>query len=101
MILGLSYGGGLIMHEVKTGRVDRRDVFYSVTFMGLSHALIEDTVLMLVLGASIFGVFWGRLLFSLAAMFLLVRLMAFVPERIFSTWFLSAGPGKGGSSENV
>ena len=75
LTMGIAYGGGLILHEVKSGRLGRSDVFASVTFMGMSHAIIEDTLLMMMLGATAYGVFWGRLLFSLVVMAILARLM--------------------------
>ncbi len=74
LCLGIAYGGGLILNEVRSGRVATRDVFASLSLMGLSHALIEDTLLMLMLGGHMLGTLWGRLLFSLAAMALLSRL---------------------------
>lgn len=77
--LGLSYGGGLIIHEARSGRIPPRDVFFALTFMGLSHSLIEDTLLMLLLGADLLGVLWFRLAFTIAALWLLVRLVDAMP----------------------
>ncbi len=76
LTMGVTYGAGLILHEIRTGKVERKDVFASVTLMGLSHALIEDTLLMSLLGASTLGTFWGRLLFSLIVVALLTRIRA-------------------------
>ncbi len=76
MVLGISYGGGLIIREVDRGRMTRRDVFSSLALMGLCHAVVEDTLLMLSLGASITGVLLGRLAFTWAVMALLTRLVA-------------------------
>ncbi|BBD08686.1 hypothetical protein [Desulfovibrio ferrophilus] len=83
LTLGLSYGSGLIIHEAKTGRLGRKDAFYSLTLMGLAHALIEDTMLMMMLGADFTGVFWGRLLFSLIFMALLVQVVSRLPQTFF------------------
>ncbi len=76
LVMGIAYGGGLIIHEVKGGEISRKDVFSSLTLMGLSHALVEDTLLMLLIGASWWGVLVGRLVFSLVAVALLSRLVA-------------------------
>jgi hypothetical protein len=73
LTMGIAYGGGLIIHESRTGTVTRQDMVSSLTLMGLSHALIEDTLLMMLLGASTIGTFWYRLAFSLLAMALLTR----------------------------
>ena len=76
LTLGVAYGGGLIIHEAKSGRVDKRDVFFSLTLMGLCHSLIEDTLLMAMLGAQLSGILWARLVFALLATALLVKFSA-------------------------
>lgn len=76
LVMGLAYGGGLIMHDVHKGKVERRDVFPAISLMSLSHALIEDTLLMYLIGATMWGTFVGRLLFSLLVVAALSRLAA-------------------------
>ncbi|MDO9631546.1 MAG: hypothetical protein Q7I92_06590 [Humidesulfovibrio sp.] len=82
LTLGVAYGGGLIIHEAKSGRVDKRDVFFSLTLMGLCHSLIEDTLLMAMLGAQLSGILWARLAFALAATALLVKCTARLAPRL-------------------
>jgi hypothetical protein len=79
LTMGISYGGGLIIHEARLGGVHKKDVFYSLTLMGLSHALIEDTLLMIMAGGHISGIFWARLAFSLVAITLLVKISSRLP----------------------
>ena len=74
MVVGISYGGALIIREATSGRLGRWEIFNSLALMGLSHSLIEDTLLMATLGAKAGGILWGRLVFSLLVMALLVRL---------------------------
>lgn len=74
LTMGITYGGGLIIHEVRSGRVSQRDVFASLTLMGLSHALIEDTLLMMLLGAHVSATLWGRLLFSIVFVAVFMRI---------------------------
>ena len=88
MTLGLSYGGGLIIREAQSGRLSQRDIFTSVALMGLCHSIFEDTLLLMVLGAHISGIFWGRLLFSLLAVFLLARLIKALPQSFFERYFV-------------
>jgi len=76
LTLGIAYGGGLIIFEAKSGRVDKRDVFFALTLMGLCHSLIEDTLLMAMLGAHLSGILWARLAFALLATALLVKCSA-------------------------
>ena len=65
MTMGLTYGGGLIIHETQAGHIPKRDVFAAVSLMSLSHALIEDTMLLALIGTSPWGSLMARLLFSL------------------------------------
>lgn len=62
--LGLSFGGGLLIKEARAGHVSKKDVFTSLVFLGFCHSLIEDTLLVVLLGAHLSGVLWFRLLFA-------------------------------------
>jgi len=73
MILGIAYGGALIIRESAEGGMESREVFNSLALMSLSHGLVEDTLLMMALGAKVGGILWGRLVFSLLVIYLLVR----------------------------
>lgn len=74
LTLGIAYGGGLIIHEVRQGEVPHKDVFASMSLMGLSHGLIEDTLLMALLGAHTLGTLWFRVVFSLVVVAILTRI---------------------------
>ena len=54
-------GNPCILKEVRSGEMSRHDVFSCMTLMGLAHAIIEDTCLMLLIGAHIGGIFFLRL----------------------------------------
>jgi hypothetical protein len=82
LTLGIAYGGGLIIHQAKSGAVPPRDLFFSITLMGLSHSLVEDTLLMIMIGAHISGVLLARIGFSLAA----VAVIAGVCRRLPKGW---------------
>ncbi len=73
--LGLSFGAGLLVEEARSGAISRRDIFLSVCFLCLCHSLIEDTLLILLLGADLAGILWGRLVFSLVVIAILARLI--------------------------
>ncbi|MDD3311817.1 nucleoside recognition domain-containing protein [Pseudodesulfovibrio sp.] len=91
LTMGLAYGGGLIISEAKSGRVSREDVFYSLTLMGLCHSLIEDTLLLLLIGGHISGILWGRLLFALIAVAIIVRIVRHLPAKFRNTYLWVAG----------
>ena len=69
--MGLLYGSGIIIKEARSGALTQGEVFAAVTLMALSHALIEDTFLLMLLGASLWGILIMRLAMSLLAGMLL------------------------------
>jgi len=91
LTIGLTYGGSLIINEARSGTLEKEDIFYSVTLMGLSHALIEDTFTVTLLGAHFSGILWGRFLFSLVAVAILVRVVRLLPSS-FCNRFLWTEP---------
>ncbi|KAA0009983.1 hypothetical protein F0A17_19040 [Billgrantia pellis] len=72
--LGLSFGAGLLLREAHSGRLTPRDILLTLSFLGLCHSLIEDTLLILLLGADLSGLLWARLGFALVVIALLARL---------------------------
>jgi len=84
--LGLTYGGGLIIKEAKSGSMSHREVFFSLGFMGICHSMVEDTVLMMAIGGDISGILILRTAFSVIFVGILMRLSAFIPEKIFYRW---------------
>jgi hypothetical protein len=73
--LGLSLGAGLLLDEVKQGHISKRDTLLVVSFLGLFHSVIEDTLLILLLGADIAAIVWARLLFAIIVIAIWGRLM--------------------------
>ena len=98
LTMGLSYGGGLIINEANKGTVGKEDIFYSLTLMGLCHSIIEDTLLIMLIGGHISGVLWGRLVFSVLAMAIIVQVIRRLPERIKNNylWVANKHPERQG-----
>ena len=94
MTLGITYGGGLIIKESRSGQLSSRDVFFSLALLSLCHSLIEDTLLMLAIGAHIAGVLFGRLLFSLAVVFVLARIFGRLPDDRFERFLVRPRAGE-------
>lgn len=75
LMLGLSFGAGLLIDAAEKGTISARDMKIVACFLGLCHSLIEDTLLVILLGAHWVPVLLGRLLFSVIVMAVLVRLV--------------------------
>jgi hypothetical protein len=91
LTMGIGYGGGFIIHEARSGTIGRQDVFFSLSLMGICHSLIEDTLLILMIGGHYSGILIARLLFALFIVALLVRISKRIPET-FSERFLWGEP---------
>jgi len=87
LTMGLTYGGGLIIQESRSGNLSQRDVFVTLTLMGLSHGMIEDTLFMLALGGHISGVLWGRALFTVLMVFTMAKVLAILPQKSLDRFF--------------
>ena len=81
--LGLAYGGGLLIKEAQQGKLAKKDVFTAIALLALLHSLIEDTLLILLLGADLSGVLWFRLLFSLVLISVFSRLVLKMNDKVF------------------
>lgn len=73
MTLGLAYGGGLLIREAERGDIAPADIFAAISLLGLCHSLIEDTLLVMLIGADLSGILWARLGFALVVIALLSR----------------------------
>lgn len=89
MTLGIAIGGGLLIHESEQGHVPRRDIFASMTMLALCHSLVEDTLLMLLLGAHMSGVFWLRILFTLVFLALITRWLSRRSDSFVERWLFN------------
>ncbi|WP_208976372.1 nucleoside recognition domain-containing protein [Polycladidibacter hongkongensis] len=87
VLMGLSYGGGLIIKEAKEGHLGARDVVLSLSFMGICHGLIEDPLFIMAFGGHWSGVVVGRFVFSIVVMIALSRLLALIPDSTFERLF--------------
>ena len=74
VLLGLTYGGALIIDEARKKNFPPRTLFLSLAWLSLSHSLIEDTAIMLALGADIWIVLVGRVILTLLIIAALARL---------------------------
>jgi hypothetical protein len=79
MLMGIVYGGGLIIAETKRHNLAPNEVFSAMSLLALLHAVIEDTAIMSLIGASLTGTLIGRVVF--ATIFCLILAQATKPRR--------------------
>ncbi|MCL2168096.1 MAG: hypothetical protein FWH59_03090 [Lentimicrobiaceae bacterium] len=89
MTLGLAYGGGLIINEVQQTKLERRNVLYALMLMSLFHSIVEDSLLMISIGARISGVLVFRFVFMLIIMYFFVKITKKWSEKRMAKWFYS------------
>lgn len=89
LTLGVVYGGALIIDEVKSNpAMPKKDILYAMVLMGLCHSVIEDTILMVSLGASFVGIFVIRFVLSVIVVFCLVRITRLLSDKTMYRLFL-------------
>ena len=81
--LGLGFGGGLLIRDVATGTINKKDVFGILCFINLLHSVFEDTAVVMLLGPSLIVVLLVRALFSIAVILILMMCVSKVPERVW------------------
>ncbi len=73
IVFGITYGSGVIINHVRTGKVTRKEARVVGTFMALAHALIEDTVIFWVLGAPLLLLLAPRVILAYIMSYLVYR----------------------------
>jgi hypothetical protein len=63
-LFGLAYGGGVIVRDVRRHDLGRRQVFIMSTFLSMVHAIVEDSLIFIALGASLFWVVGYRIVWA-------------------------------------
>ncbi len=74
IVVGLTYGAGVIVHSVGQSGFNKKEAFLVLLFLSICHAIIEDTLIFVVIGAN------GFILVSVR--FLLAILLTFLAQRI-------------------
>ncbi len=74
LLLGITYGAGIIISEVKKGTLTKADILYIGTFLMLCHSIIEDILLFVIFGANGWIILAIRVSMALVFSSILVRL---------------------------
>jgi len=74
VIIGLTYGAGVIIHSIRSTDITKREAFLILLYLSICHAVIEDTLIFVVIGAN------GLVL--LVARFSLATFLTYLVHRI-------------------
>lgn len=64
VILGITYGAGILIAEYEKGILQKKDILFIGTYLMICHAIIEDTLLFVIFGANIWIIVGLRILFA-------------------------------------
>ena len=64
-VIGLSYGGAIMIEEVNEGRLSRPESDLLNHHLAINHSMLEDNLLFIVLGISVWWIIVPRVLFAL------------------------------------
>lgn len=81
MLLGLTYGGGLIVAETRKHRFTKRELFTPLASLSIIHALIEDTFVVIALGGDVWVILLWRTLFALLIIAVIGALVGAWPQK--------------------
>lgn len=62
IVIGLSYGAGIILQSAREGKLPKRDLYLLTYFLSACHAIFEDTALFMAFGVSGIWLLTTRLL---------------------------------------
>ena len=87
--LGIGFGGGLLIQEVKSGKIKYKDVFGVITLIGMLHSVIEDTGLVSLMGANIFITLLLRCILTLLCVYLILKIFSNYSEEFWKKYLVN------------
>jgi hypothetical protein len=81
VILGITYGAGILIKEVKSGNISKEDIFYIATFLMICHAIIEDTLLFVIFGADFTMVVAIRTIAAIIIAWILLKIFQYTEKQ--------------------
>jgi hypothetical protein len=74
LLFGISYGAGVLIPQAQSGELSRKQVFLVAAFLCLCHAIIEDTLLFVLLGANGWIIVVTRFVAAMAIVYMFSRM---------------------------
>ena len=76
VILGITYGAGILISEYEKNTLSKKEILYIGTFLMICHAIIEDTLLFVIFGANFWIVVTLRIIFAFIFAAICVKLLS-------------------------
>jgi heme exporter protein D len=73
LILGITYGAGVLINESRAGHMNRTDLWFVSTFLIICHAIIEDTLLFVIFGANLWLLVIIRMIMAIGFSFIVAN----------------------------
>ena len=81
IILGITYGAGILINEAKSNTISKSDLFYIGTFLMICHAIIEDTLLFVIFGADFTMVIAIRTIAAIILSYIFLKIYQYSYEK--------------------
>lgn len=89
LTLGLGFGGGLMIKDVRQGMIPAQAAVGSLVLINLYHSVFEDTAVMMLLGPSLFYILVVRGVFALILTYLIIRILGLLSEPKYDRWVVN------------
>lgn len=80
-IVGLTYGSAILIEQVQEGKISKRDAGMLNNHLAISHSLLEDTALWVVVGVPLFWVTVPRVALAIVVVWTIRFFQTFVKSR--------------------
>jgi hypothetical protein len=87
IVLGIAYGAGILLKNVQEKKMNSKDIALTSYFLAVCHAVFEDTLLFVAVGANGFIIIGVRILLA-------VILISILNKYIFRTMAESSEVGR-------
>lgn len=76
-LIGLAYGGAILIDEVKRGEITHKESMLFNTHIAISHSLLEDTMIFVMIGIGVVWLIVPRMVLAIAAVWIIRKLKIF------------------------
>lgn len=82
IILGITYGAGILINEYEKNTLNQEEILYVGTFLMICHAIIEDTLLFVIFGANLWIIITLRILFAFIFSTIIIKFLTYFTQKL-------------------